>query len=494
MTLAGGANAADPLAAARLEHARRSTIRLDVTEAKKELDDLGSDDRDALLTRGLYDLYVGDCDGAQLIFESPSVGHDDGIEYMAQIARGCALATAATTVVLDEERGVELRLADEDDRAFAPFLVDVAARARDALARELRVELPRPLRIEVVRDQHSLAALTGLPEQAAQTTGTVAVAKWGRVTMLSPRATPRGYPWADTLAHEMTHLAIARASGDHAPLWLQEGVAKRQETRWRTPFAFDGLPAPDGVSIYGFGKGIALPLDKLGPSIALLPSAEQAMVAYAEVTSFVEYWTRESGDEALPKLLTGLDVEDDDAVNKVLAQLGGGDLAAWNTKWRAYLGGARAVTPEELTGGGAPAAARREVGRRSRLGDLLTEHGHPEQAKTELERVVAIAPRDPSGRARLAAILRSLGSPDEARALVASLDAVGHPQGLFLKLHADAARAAGKTAEADQADEQALFQAPLEPEIACGLLADPALPAEPRRVALCEAARHASRR
>ena len=49
--------------------------------------------------------------------------------------------------------------------------------------------------------------MTGLPYESAKTTGTVAVAKWGRVTLLSPRASPHGYAWRDTMAHELTHLA-----------------------------------------------------------------------------------------------------------------------------------------------------------------------------------------------------------------------------------------------------------------------------------------------
>ena len=65
------------------------------------------------------------------------------------------------------------------------------------------------------------------------------MARWGRVTLLSPRASRHGFPWQDTLAHELVHLALSRATRDFAPLWLQEGVAKRQEQRWRDPRPFD---------------------------------------------------------------------------------------------------------------------------------------------------------------------------------------------------------------------------------------------------------------
>src|SRR5262249_61080970 len=107
---------------------------------------------------------------------------------------------------IDAARGINIRFQDESDAPLAPFLADVAAAARESLLRDLKVELPRPLRIELVRDLFTLAATTGLPESAAQPTGTVAGAPWGRATMISPRARPRGYPWADTMAAEPAHL------------------------------------------------------------------------------------------------------------------------------------------------------------------------------------------------------------------------------------------------------------------------------------------------
>ena len=70
-----------------------------------------------------------------------------------------------------------------------------------------------PLRFTVAYGTVLVAAL--LPYICA------AIAKWGRVTMLSPRAMTHGYAWADTLAHELTHLSITRATRDRAPLWLR---------------------------------------------------------------------------------------------------------------------------------------------------------------------------------------------------------------------------------------------------------------------------------
>ena len=253
-------------------------MALDVKRAHTLLDNVESTDEAIAIERARLAIYDGDYDGASAIAARPEVARTDAGAELLAIATGCARATAGALTETDVARGITIRLQDESDRPLAPFLIDVAVAAREAMARDLKVELPRPLRIELVRDLFTLAAMTGLPESAAQTTGTVAVAKWGRVTMISPRAIPHGYPWADTLAHEMAHLAQTQASGDRAPLWLQEGVAKRQETRWREGRAFDDFPAADVVAAMGLDKGLGRPIDKLGASIAMLPTAEQAMV------------------------------------------------------------------------------------------------------------------------------------------------------------------------------------------------------------------------
>ena len=51
--------------------------------------------------------------------------------------------------------------------------------------------------------------------------------------VVSPRATIFGYPWMDTLAHEYTHLVVSRLAHDAVPVWLQEGLARLEQTRWR---------------------------------------------------------------------------------------------------------------------------------------------------------------------------------------------------------------------------------------------------------------------
>ncbi|HMI89694.1 MAG TPA: hypothetical protein VK550_36725 [Polyangiaceae bacterium] len=475
----------------RAGDARAAILELDVVKAHAILDDMVSSDPEVSLERGRLALYEGDYDRAAAILSKPELSHSDAGAELLAVAEGCARATAGAVVEVDAARGVNIRFQDESDAPLAPFLADVADAARQALIRDLKVELPRPLRIELVRDLFTLAAMTGLPESAAQTTGTVAVAKWGRVTMISPRAVPHGYPWADTLAHEMAHLAQTRASRERAPLWLQEGVAKRQETRWRPDRALDDFPAADQLAAVGLDKGLGRPIDKLGGSIALLPTAEQAMVAFAEVSSFVRFWIKSTNEDALPELLVRLRISGgDDYVDAAMKVVTGNSLSEWNARWLTYLGGVRRDLPRGARlGEGHPGGS--DVQRGLRLGSLLLDRGHSEAAKQVFEPAQKLAPFDPLLRHHLAQALFAVGQKAEAEKLVSRMEDIHSEFGPWMALHGRWLQEQGEGERAAAAFETGLQLCPLAPEVACEAKSPPDLPPSPTKAPLCQAARSA---
>lgn len=469
----------------RAARARDAILELDLPAGAHALD--GADPADMALSveRARLLLFSGDYDGAVSLLSRPDLAATEEGAELGYISLGSARGMAATVTVRDDARGVEVRLQDDDDRALVPMLADVAVQVQKTLMKDLGVELPKPLRIDLVRDQFTLAAMTGLPLEAARTTGTVAVAKWGRVTMVSPRATAQGYPWLDTLAHEMTHLALSRGTRDKAPLWLQEGVAKREETRWRDRQPLDDVPSVDVVAAVGLEKGLGRPIDKLGPSIAMLPTPEQAQVAFAEVQSFIRFWTKEVGDDALPQLVLRIRALDDPSdVSRAIKEVTGVDFAEWDRRWRAHL----ATVPRELPADLAPGGSipnMREIVKRVRLGELLRERGHYPAAVSELARAQVIVPADASLRCFLAAALLAQGDRAAAAPWVEKITDVHGGHGRWWSLHgllfADR--------DAAQSFSYGVALDPLEPSVACEEKAAPELPADPIRAALCEAAR-----
>ncbi len=477
---------------------------LDEDEARRELAAQDPGDPAFAIERARLAIYELDCDGAAATLGRPELQRASTGEALADIARGCQRVTAALVTDKDDARGIEVRWQDEHDRALAPLLFETVAKSRLTLTRDLGVDWPRPTRIVVVRDLLSLSAMTGLPYKSAQTTGTVAVAKWGRVTLLSPRASPQGYPWRDTIAHELTHLAVTRASRDQAPLWLQEGIAKREEVRWRNPGPFDDRPPPEALVQRGMELKLALPLDKLGPSIAMLPSADQAMVAFAEVTSFVRFYADAQGEGALPTLMA--EFRSGKAANEALLAASGADLSGWDVKWRAYLASRPRESLPSLLGlgrGHEGLAALRELRDRSRLAELLLSRQHPGEALPELDAAsdaeASSSPRaergkrfrgDPSLRWLRARALEELGKRELGEALVSDPNDVLTPYGPWWAIRGRWARLRGDEAEASASFVEAVAADPFDPEAACETLDARAEPrGASRDSSLCESAR-----
>jgi hypothetical protein len=470
------------------DRARALTTELDTAEATRVLAGAEPNDTPVVLERARILLYDGDYDGAVELLSRSDLARTDEGAALAAIANACARSTAGTVRTEDDASGVSIRFQDEDDRVLAPLLSRVVAQAREALARDLRVLLPRPLRVEIVRDLFTLSAMTGLPESAAETTGTVAVAKWGRVTLLSPRAVPEGYPWADTLAHELAHLAQTRATTDRAPLWLQEGVAKREETAWRDRRPLDDFPGSDKLAAVGMDRGLGRDIGKLGPSIAMLPSPDHALVAFAEVTSFVRFWVSETGDQALPELLLHVRVAPQGDVDRAMQAVTGVSLAEWNARWLLYLKGvSRELPADGPLGRGPPRAS--EVRRASVLGALLEARGHHAAAAKVLGPASRIAPFDAALRHDLAQALYAAGRGAEADELIARTEDVHSEYGPWLALHARYLEERGAEAESKLAWDTAVQIDPFNSEVACQRKLPPELPEENERAALCRVAR-----
>jgi hypothetical protein len=454
---------------------------------------LDGDDPRLALERARLAVYELDCDGAAAIVGRPEVRKVDRDGVIGEIARGCQRVTAALTVERDEVHAVEVRWQDEHDAPLAPLLIETVTRVRDALSRDLGVDWPRPTRIVVVRDLLSLAAMTGLPYESAKTTGTVAVAKWGRITLLSPRATRHGFPWRDTIAHELTHLAVTRATRDQAPLWLQEGVAKNEEVRWRDRGPFDDRPTPEAVVARGMERGLGLPLDRLGPSIAMLPSADAATVAFAEVTSFVRFFVETASPGALQRLFGELKGGKDP--NAALVAASGADLKGWDGRWRAMVEAtAKVASPladEEIEHLGVRAI--RDLRDRSRLATLLLARGKPGPAKKELDRIEPGVARavasDPALRWLRGRALEMAQREADADSLVDDPGKVASSFGPWWALRGRRARARGEDDSSRQAFSEALAADPLEAEVACGSPDANAAPSDPANEALCRAAR-----
>ncbi|HEX3777367.1 MAG TPA: hypothetical protein VHV51_22995 [Polyangiaceae bacterium] len=490
-----------------VERVANAITEIDTQRATELLEHTHVDSPSLSFERARLAVYLGDCDRAQAILSNPTLTDSRDGASLAELAKSCAGATAAGLVIEDKERGVWLRLQDDADRALAPFIFEVAAQARDTVAREIGIDLPRPLRIDLVRDLFSLSAVSGLPLKAAETTGTLAVARWGRVIMLSPRAPVQGYPWQDTLAHEITHLLVTRATRDFAPLWMQEGLAKRFEVRWRPVRPFDHPDWADTGARNAALDGRSVGIDKLGPSIAMLPTPEAAATAFAEVTSFMHFFIEQNGEPALRLLFNDLRGNGAEGADAALISVTGYNLSEWNARWQRFLRAPVKAAPDNAATPAPATRVARDLGRRVRLADLLNARGFGRQSAAELEPLEASVPRLPQLRERIARGLYQAGDDDAAEHALGAVTEIDGLYGPWFALAGRGFKRHGQLPESENAFTLGLSTDPLSDEVACegypdirahaaaaaAAAPEPPLPTRPQWQKLCQAARSVPR-
>jgi tetratricopeptide (TPR) repeat protein len=455
----------------RISLAAKAITTLDVVTAQQLLGLVISREPAVTLLRARLAISVGECEGASQLFANRTNLSLVELET-SRVAEGCARAMAGSEVVVDEVHNVWVRLQNPRDRLLVPLIAEVVERAANAIGQHLHTDLPRPLRIELVSDQQSLSYLTGLPLNAAETTGTVAIARWGKVTMLSPRATREGYPWQDTLAHELTHLAVSRLSLDEAPLWLQEGIAKREETAWRPSRPQDDDSAARCLARRALLEGRSVGINQLGASIALQPTPAAAETAYAEVEDFLDYLLRQVGDSALRLLLSDLRGLGGGSVDRALRSVTGYCLDEWIRRWQNNLlndvfaanVGAKKTEVSGIGEASVSKASLEEL-RRLRLAALLSARRHwgtvasllaTEQNTSNLE-----------VRWRRALAESKLGHWRTAEQVLGELESASRLDGIWLAEYGRVVLQSGRFDIAERAFEQSLSIAPTLERVAC---------------------------
>ncbi|MFN7131266.1 MAG: hypothetical protein ACK4N5_04240 [Myxococcales bacterium] len=104
------------------------------------------------------------------------------------------------------------------DAILAPYALEALEKQYRALQSDLGYVPPAKIRVEVVDDATALSHVSTLSLEAIKTSGTIAICKFNRLMITSPKAMVYGYGWLDTLAHEYTHLVVSKKSENTVPI------------------------------------------------------------------------------------------------------------------------------------------------------------------------------------------------------------------------------------------------------------------------------------
>ena len=313
----------------------------------------------------------------------------------------------------------------------SPMRATPSRRPTRALHADLGFEIAQPIRVEFYRAPSDLAAVSSLSVAEVARTGTIALCKWARLMVTTPRALAYGYPWLDSMNHELVHYAVSTLSKDRAPVWLQEGLAKFLERRWREPPGGRIPPPMEHLLAKALRSGHLISFEAMHPSMAKLPSAEDATLAFAEVENAVAYLYEKGGMAALRDAIKRVGDGED-------ARAGGGGrrrrrLARVRARlarlhgWRSTTRPSRPSTsrpptsarPNAIASGRkpaeedalSPAPKASAPFRYLRLGNMLLGRDHPRAAAAEYEKGAEGGHRQRAQRS-----LGDLGLPGEAGA------------------------------------------------------------------------------
>lgn len=294
-------------------------------------------------------------------------------------------------------------------------------------------------RVELFPEGRSFIAASSLKKEDVETTGVVGLAKWSRLLITSPRALTRGYSWQDTIAHEYIHLMVAHHTADRAPVWLQEAIAKYLDSRWRDGKDHFRLSVrQQGLMAEALRKNDLVTFEEMHPSLAKLPTAERASLAYAQLATLMQYCFERAGEGVLQRVLPAVR-SGDDPRDALAAGVGAKDFATLEADWRVWIAKQPLVEkkleelPTVLDGGDEmdldPVLAEREdLARFVTLGDILKKAGETEASLAEYAKAIPEdEPPSPLLSNRIAQADLALGRLDEARkALEVSL--VDYPE------------------------------------------------------------------
>ncbi len=305
------------------------------------------------------------------------------------------------------------------------FLADYALPALEtahAKFTELLGSSPsRPVVVEIYPTAESFSFASTLSREALERSGAVGVCKFGRLMILSPRATAMGYRWLDALVHEFAHLTVNRLSGGQCPLWLNEGTARYLEFLWRRPEGYAPPPGDEALLAAAVGATLAdrdvpaadqaipgglLPFATMEPSFVYLPDQPTVALAYAETADAVADTVNEHGLDKFRALLEAFSrLSRASAFTSTLGVSESEVESSWRESfstgtWKAAQGALVQTIhlglADDLLGVGA------DVGGHLRLGDRLRRNNQLAAARSEYKKAVALEPDNGVALTRLA--------------------------------------------------------------------------------------------
>jgi len=317
------------------------------------------------------------------------------------------------------------------DGILVSHALEALEKTYQAIGKTLGYFPPTKVRVEIAPDVSSFNAISTLSRRDIEETGAVGICKFNKIMTISPRTLIQGYRWLDSLSHEYLHYAIIAMSGNKAPIWLHEGMARFYETRWRKPEPGkereDYLtPANQNLLLQALNKNKFVGFKNMEPSLIHLDTPEEVQLAYAEAASAIDFMVKSKGQSGIQNLLSELNtLPTPGAIEKTL----GISFATFESEWKSFL---KEMGLKEVEGSRVrklkvkgnqkedeEAVELREIQsvvarNRTHLADQFAEKGRVVAAIQEYQRALQASPHSPVILNKMARLLIQRERYDEA--------------------------------------------------------------------------------
>lgn len=334
-------------------------------------------------------------------------------DFVAQTAQ----STAALQLI--ETEHFQIYIDPERDAALVPYVAEVLEQSYQRLGEIFSLLPSEKIRVEIFPSTETFYPASSLSERDIEVSGAIGICKFNKIMLLSPRNLARGYRWTDALSHEYIHYLLVHLSGNRAPIWLHEGIAKYFEDAWRLPQSTWLNRRTESLLAHAFQHNSFVGFTNMEPSLVKLDTTYQVQLAYAEAASAIDFIVQRLGSEGLVRILRELQQADDQGATETIAQAMGLTSVQFQEQWRQFLAtknlqehaGVHLPRFELKKGDRLPdddlqqeiesAAARMHA----RLGDRFRQRGRISAATAEYRRALGKDPFSPYLLNKLAATL-----------------------------------------------------------------------------------------
>ena len=346
--------------------------------------------------------------------------------------RAFALLAEETLTVLAPFRKYEsphfvITLDEKQDGILMDYLLDTLEKTYQIMAQQYGFQPKEKVRVELFPDARAFYLTSTLSVRDIEVTGAVGLTKFNKLQFLSPKALVYGYRWLDAISHEYMHYLIVKLTSNKAPIWFHEGLAKYEETRWRSGPTYLS-PLYQTLMAQALSNEKLIGFERMEPSLIRLETPEDVQLAYAQSASAIEFIIAKAGGKGVQEIMSRMANANTRGASEPIREVLGLEFSEFEQKWKEFLASKELKKVEGIfvrrykVKEGRADEERLDMEEiksmvaknRAYLGDKLKERGRISAAALEYRRALAETRDSVPIMSRLSSTLIDLGRSEEA--------------------------------------------------------------------------------